>query len=273
MTVPIVGIDLGTTNSVVAIIQGDKPEVIPNSEGNKTTPSVVLFEPDGKVTVGELAKRQMVARPSETVRSVKRLMGRRVSEVETLRERLPYEIVADDQDQVRVRIHDRVYSPEEISAEILKKMKESAEDFLDEEVSQAVVTVPAYFNDSQRQATKKAGEIAGLEVLRIINEPTAAALAYGLGKEKSEYVAVFDFGGGTFDISILEIDKDVYEVRSTCGDTELGGDDIDRIIFDFIREEILKETGLDVNDDTSAVQRVTEMSEKVKCEQIGRAHV
>jgi len=266
MAVPIVGIDLGTTNSVVAVLQGEKPEVIPNAEGSKTTPSVVLFEPDGGVIVGELAKRQAISRPSETIRSIKRLMGRRFSEVESLREKLPYEIAGTDQDQIVVKVHDKELSPEEISAEILKKMKATAEAFLDEEVGQAVVTVPAYFNDSQRQATKKAGELAGLQVLRIINEPTAAALAYGLGKGMSEYVAVFDFGGGTFDISILELDRDVFEVRSTCGDTELGGDDIDRILFKFICKEIAEQTGVDISGETDAVQRVMEMAEKVKCE-------
>jgi len=266
MSAPIVGIDLGTTNSVVAILRGDKPEVIPNAEGNKTTPSVVLFSPDGATIVGELAKRQSLARPTETVRSIKRLMGRRYYEIQDQRERFLYEVTKNEQDLVRVKIHGVEHSPEEISAEILRKMKESAEAFLDEEVIQAVVTAPAYFNDGQRQATKKAGDLAGLEVLRIINEPTAAALAYGLGKKTSEHVAVFDFGGGTFDISILDLDQDVFEVRSTCGDTVLGGDDIDRTLYDFIRNEIGEQTGLDINNDPSAVQRVMEMAEKVKCE-------
>jgi molecular chaperone DnaK len=267
MPAPIIGIDLGTTNSVVAILSGEKPEVIPNAEGDKTTPSVVLFEPDALVIVGELAKRQLLARPAETVRSIKSLMGRRFSEVAERQSRLPYELVGDDMDRVFVKIHDTLHAPEEISAEVLRKMKETAEAFLDEEVTQAVVTVPAYFNDSQRQATKEAGELADLDVLRIINEPTAAALAYGLGREANEeHVAVFDFGGGTFDISILDIDKDVFEVRATCGDTALGGDDIDRVLFDFICKEIQAETQLDVNSDVSAVQRVMEMAEKVKCE-------
>jgi molecular chaperone DnaK len=266
MPAPIIGIDLGTTNSVVAILRGDKPEVIPNAEGNKTTPSIVLFEQNGQTIVGELAKRQWLARPTETVRSIKRLMGRRFSEIKDQRERFPYELVGNNQDQVRVKIHGVEHSPEEISAEILRKMKESAEAFLDEDVAQAVVTVPAYFNDSQRQATKKAGEMAGLDVLRIINEPTAAALAYGLGKESTEHVAIFDFGGGTFDISILDLDEDVFEVRSTCGDTALGGDDVDRCLFDFIRTEIGEQTGLDIKNDPTAVQRVMEMAEKVKCE-------
>jgi molecular chaperone DnaK len=266
MGTPIIGIDLGTTNSVVAILRGDKPEVIPNAEGSKTTPSVVLFESNEQVIVGELAKRQMTARPTETVRSIKRLTGRRFSEIKDQLSRFPYEIVGNDQDQIRIRIHGVDHSPEEISGHVLKKMRESAEVFLDEEVTQAVVTVPAYFNDSQRQATKKAGELAGLEVLRIINEPTAAALGYGLGKGTTEHLAVFDFGGGTFDISILDLDEDVFEVRSTCGDTQLGGDDIDRLLFDLIRTEIGEQTGLDVNADMTAVQRVIEMAEKVKCE-------
>jgi molecular chaperone DnaK len=266
MSAPIIGIDLGTTNSVVAILREGKPEVIPNSEGSKTTPSVVLFEPNGKVVVGELAKRQCIARPAETVRSIKSLMGRRYTEVKDRIANLSYTVTANEQDQLRVQMQDREYSPEEISAEILKKMKESAEAFLDEEVSQAVVTVPAYFNDSQRQATKRAGELAGLEVLRIINEPTAAALAYGLGKDANEHIAVFDFGGGTFDISILDLDQDVFEVRSTCGDTSLGGDDIDQLLYTHIRKEILDETGVDICNDRSAVQRVMEMAERVKCE-------
>jgi len=266
MSAPIVGIDLGTTNSVVAILRGDKPEVIPNAEGNKTTPSVVLFEQTGQTIVGDLAKRQQLSRPKETVRSIKRLMGRRYTELKSQLERCAYEVVPGPQDQVRVRINGSDHSPEEVSAEVLRKMKESAEAFLDDEVRQAVVTVPAYFNDSQRQATKKAGELAGLDVLRIINEPTAAALAYGLGKGATEHVAVFDFGGGTFDISILDLDQDVFEVRSTCGDTQLGGDDVDRCLFDFIRTEIGEQTALDINNDPTAVQRVMEMAEKVKCE-------
>jgi len=266
MSGSIIGIDLGTTNSVVATLRGGKPEVIPNAEGNKTTPSVVLFEQNIQVVVGELAKRQMVARPGETVRSIKRLMGRRFTEVRDQMSRFSFNLVSNEQDQIRVRIHEVDHSPEEVSAEILKKMRDSAEVFLDEEVTQAVVTVPAYFNDSQRQATKKAGEMAGLEVLRIINEPTAAALAYGLGKNATEHVAVFDFGGGTFDISILDLDQDVFEVRSTCGDTALGGDDIDRTLYEFVRNEIGEQTGLDVSNDLTAVQRVMEMAEKVKCE-------
>ena len=266
MSAPIVGIDLGTTNSVVAILRGDKPEVIPNAEGSKTTPSVVLYEPNGRTIVGELAKRQSVARPNETVRSVKSLMGRRYGEVKERAAHLGYEIVANDQDQVRIRMHERQVAPEETSAEVLRKMKESAEAFLDEAVTQAVVTVPAYFNDSQRQATKRAGELAELEVLRIINEPTAAALAYGLGRAANEHIAVFDFGGGTFDISILDLDSDVFEVRATCGDTALGGDDIDHLLYEFIRKRIEEETGLNIAFDRAAVQRVMEMAEKVKCE-------
>jgi len=266
MPAPIVGIDLGTTNSVVAILQGEKPDVVPNAEGSKTTPSVVLYEQNRQAIVGELAKRQLLARSAETVCSIKRLIGRRFSEIHDQQGRFAYEIVGNDQDQIRARIHEAEHSPEEISAEILKKMKASAQAFVDEKVTQAVVTVPAYFNDSQRQATKKAGELAGLEVLRIINEPTAAALAYGLGKGSSEHVAVFDFGGGTFDISILDLDEDVFEVRSTCGDTDLGGDDIDRILSEFVCKEITEQTGLEVKDDLAAVQRVLEMAEKVKCE-------
>ncbi|MBM3333221.1 molecular chaperone DnaK [Candidatus Sumerlaeota bacterium] len=266
MATPIVGIDLGTTNSCVAFLRSGKPEVIPNAEGSRVTPSVVQYDEAGQVFVGELAKRQLIVNPAETVRSIKRLIGRRFSEIRSDLSRFPYTVVGGEQDQIRIKIHGVDHSPEEISAEVLRKMKESAEAFLDEDVTQAVVTCPAYFNDSQRQSTKKAAELAGLEVLRIINEPTAASLAYGLGKGSSEHVAVFDFGGGTFDISILDLDKDVFEVRATCGDTALGGDDIDRILYEWIRTSIGEETGLDVNSDISAAQRVMVMAEKVKCE-------
>lgn len=261
-----IGIDLGTTNSVVAFLENDRAEVIPNPEGSKTTPSVVFFKEDGEVIVGELAKRQVVTSPRHVIRSVKRLMGQRYSQLKEQLDRLPFEVVEGEDDSILIDVGTRQASPAEISAEILKKMKATAEGFLGEIINEAVITVPAYFNDNQRQATKKAADLAGLQVMRIINEPTAASLAYGLRKEKSEKIAVFDFGGGTFDISILELSEDIFEVRSTNGDTHLGGDDIDGILYDYIRKRIQDSHGIDVHDDAQAVQRVWECAEKVKCE-------
>jgi molecular chaperone DnaK len=261
-----IGIDLGTTNSVVAFLEHDHAEVIPNPEGSKTTPSVVFFKGDDEVIVGELAKRQMVNNPRQIIRSVKRLMGQRYSQLKDQQDKFSFEIAPGDDDQVLIDVGSRKVSPQEVSAEILKKMKATAESFLGETLNEAVITVPAYFNDNQRQATKKAAELAGLQVMRIINEPTAASLAYGLRKEKTEKIAVFDFGGGTFDISILELNEDIFEVRSTNGDTHLGGDDIDAILYEHIRQRIQAAHGIDVQSDAQAVQRVWECAEKVKCE-------
>ncbi len=261
-----IGIDLGTTNSVVAFLEHDRAEVIPNPEGSKTTPSVVFFKEDGEVIVGELAKRQIVSHSRHIIRSVKRLMGQRYSQLKDNLDKFPFEIVLGEDDRILIDVGSRQVSPEEVSAEVLKKMKATAEGFLGEIINEAVITVPAYFNDNQRQATKKAAELAGLQVMRIINEPTAASLAYGLRKEKSEKISVFDFGGGTFDISILELSEDIFEVRSTNGDTHLGGDDIDAILYDYIRQRIRDTHGIDVQEDTQAVQRVWECAEKVKCE-------
>jgi len=262
-----VGIDLGTTNSVVAFLEGNKPEVIPNPEGNKTTPSVILYRGGEEIIVGELAKRQIVSNPSHTIVSVKRFMGRRINEISETEKQVHYHLVDDpENDRVLIDLGWHQFSPEEVSAEILRSLRENAENFLGETINEAVITVPAYFNDAQRSATKSAGELSGLEVIRIINEPTAAALAYGLGKENAEKVAVFDFGGGTFDISVMDLDKNLFEVLSTNGNTFLGGDNIDHIIFNFLREEIKGETGIDLIDDPHAVQRLREVSEKVKCE-------
>ena len=262
-----IGIDLGTTNSVVAFLENNKPVVLPNAEGNKTTPSVVLFRSGDEIIVGELAKRQMVSNPSNAVSSIKRFMGRRFNEIEEIKRSVDYVIKEDSKSgRILLDMGWSKVSPEEVSSRILKKLKDDAEEYLGEDVKQAVITVPAYFNDSQRSATKTAGEIAGLELLRIINEPTAAALAYGIDKIGSETIAVFDFGGGTFDISILEMDNNIFEVLSTNGDTCLGGDNIDQCIFDFIRDEIIKECGADIVSDPQAVQRVREVAEKIKCE-------
>ncbi|MCX7013197.1 MAG: molecular chaperone DnaK [Candidatus Sumerlaeota bacterium] len=261
-----IGIDLGTTNSVVAYLRAGQAEVIANSEGAKTTPSVVFYETLDTPLVGELAKRQLLLRPDRTVRSVKRLMGRRYSEAKDNLAKLPYPTRPSADDEIRILIDNGELSPEKVSCDILRKMRATAADFLGEESAQAVVTVPAHFNDSQRQATKHAAEQAGIEVLRIINEPTAAALAYGLRKQKAERVAVFDFGGGTFDISILELDEDVFEVRSTNGDTELGGDNIDELLSEAIAGWILKETGVDPGVDVGARQRIREAAEQAKCE-------
>ncbi|HEV2617763.1 MAG TPA: molecular chaperone DnaK [Candidatus Acidoferrales bacterium] len=262
----IIGIDLGTTNSVVAVMQGGESTVVPNQEGARTTPSVVGITKSGERLVGQVAKRQSITNPENTVYSIKRFMGRRYDEVGEELKRVPYKIVRGPHDDVRVEISGKVYSPPEISAMILQKLKSAAEDFLGEKVTKAVITVPAYFNDAQRQATKQAGEIAGLEVLRIINEPTAAALAYGLDKKKDETIAVYDLGGGTFDISILEVGEGVVEVKSTNGDTHLGGDDIDQRIVDWMIAEFKKEQGIDLSKDRMAIQRLKEAAEKAKIE-------
>jgi molecular chaperone DnaK len=262
----IIGIDLGTTNSVVAVMQGGEPVVIPNQEGGRTTPSVVGITKSGERLVGQVAKRQAVTNPENTVYSIKRFMGRRQDEVTEEAKRVPYKVVRGDHDDARVEILGKKYSPPEISAMILQKLKTAAEDFLGEKVSKAVITVPAYFNDAQRQATKQAGEIAGLEVVRIINEPTAAALAYGLDKKKDETIAVYDLGGGTFDISILEVGEGVVEVKATAGDTHLGGDDIDQRIAEWIMGEFKKDEGIDLSADRMALQRLKEAAEKAKIE-------
>src|SRR3989442_127557 len=262
----IIGIDLGTTNSVVAVMEGGKPVVVPNAEGSRTTPSVVAFTDKGELLVGQVAKRQAITNPENTVFSIKRFMGRRMDEVTEEMKMVPYRVVAGPGNAVRVRIRGKDYSPEQISAHILQKMKQSAEDYLGEKVTRAVITVPAYFNDAQRQATKDAGRIAGFEVERIVNEPTAAALAYGLDKKKDEVIAVYDFGGGTFDISILEVGEGVVEVKSTNGDTHLGGDNIDQRVIDWIIGEFRKEQGIDLSKDQMALQRLKEASEKAKME-------
>jgi molecular chaperone DnaK len=262
----IIGIDLGTTNSVVSVMEGGQAVVIPNQEGGRTTPSVVAFTKNGERLVGTVAKRQSVTNPENTVYSIKRFMGRRFNEVSEEMKLVPYKVVAGENGDARVEINGKKYSPPEISAMILTKLKEAAEAYLGEKVTKAVITVPAYFNDSQRQATKDAGQIAGLEVMRIINEPTAAALAYGLDKKKNETIAVYDFGGGTFDISILEVGDGVVEVKSTNGDTHLGGDNIDQRIIDWLVQEFKKETGVDVSKDQMALQRLKEAAEKAKIE-------
>jgi molecular chaperone DnaK len=263
----IIGIDLGTTNSVVAVMEGGEPTVITNSEGGRTTPSVVAFTKDGNRLVGQVAKRQAVTNPENTVYSIKRFMGRRYNEVGEEIKQVPYKVQgAGSGGDVRIAAGGKEWSPPEISAIILQKMKQSAEDYLGQKVDKAVITVPAYFNDSQRQATKDAGKIAGLEVMRIVNEPTAAALAYGLDKKKDETIAVFDFGGGTFDVSILEVGEGVVEVKSTNGDTHLGGDDIDERLIEWIIEEFKKDQGIDLSNDKMALQRLKEAAEKAKIE-------
>jgi len=262
----IIGIDLGTTNSVVAVMEGGEPNVIVNPEGGRTTPSVVAFTKSGERLGGQLAKRQAIANPENTVYSFKRFMGRRFNEVQSEIKTVPFKVTAGPNADVRVTALGKEYSPPEISAMILQKMKDAAEQYLGEKVTQAVITVPAYFNDSQRQATKDAGKVAGLEVLRIVNEPTAAALAYGLDKKKDETIAVYDFGGGTFDISILEVGEGVVEVKSTNGDTHLGGDDIDKRVMDWIVEEFRKDQGIDLAKDRMALQRLKEAAEKAKME-------
>ena len=266
MTQKVIGIDLGTTNSVVAIMEGGDPVVIPNSEGGRTTPSVVAFTKDGERLVGQVAKRQAVTNPNNTVFSIKRFMGRRMNEITEEKKRVPYGVRPGKGDLAVVEIQGKQYSPPEISAMILQKMRQTAEDYLGHKVEKAVVTVPAYFNDSQRQATKDAGKIAGLNVLRIINEPTAAALAYGLEKKKEEKVAVFDLGGGTYDISILELAEGVFEVKSTNGDTHLGGDDFDDRVIRWLVDEFKKDQGIDLSKDAMALQRLKEAAEKAKME-------
>ena len=263
----IIGIDLGTTNSCVAVMEGNKPVVIPNSEGKMTTPSIVAFLPNGERKVGDPAKRQAITNPTNTIFSIKRFMGETWDQVQNEIKRIPYKAVKGDNNTPRIDINGRLYSPQEISAMVLQKMKKTAEDYLGQEVTEAVITVPAYFNDSQRQATKEAGEIAGLKVARIINEPTAAALAYGLDKSNKDMkIAVFDLGGGTFDISILELGDGVFEVKSTNGDTHLGGDDFDHVIIDWLADEFQKEEGLDLRKDAMALQRLKEAAEKAKIE-------
>src|SRR5712691_2546531 len=262
----VIGIDLGTTNSCVAIMEGGDPVVIANSEGSRTTPSVVAFTDSGERLVGQIAKRQAITNPTNTVFAIKRLMGRRYDdpEVQKAIKVLPYKVIKNDDGAAWVEIRGKKYSPAEISAFILQKMKQTAEDYLGEKVTEAVITVPAYFNDSQRQATKDAGRIAGLSVLRIINEPTAASLAYGLDKKKDEKIAVYDLGGGTFDISVLEIGDGVFEVKATNGDTHLGGDDWDARIMDWIVSEFKKDSGIDLTKQPDAIQRIKEEAEKAK---------
>ncbi len=262
----IIGIDLGTTNSCVAVMEGGEPVVIPNSEGGRTTPSMVAFSKSGERLVGQVAKRQAITNPNKTIYSIKRFMGRRHSEVGTEISEVPYKVMKGANDLAKVQIDDKEYTPQEISAMILQKMRQTAEDYLGEKVSDAVITVPAYFNDSQRQATKEAGEIAGINVKRIINEPTAASLAYGLDRKSNEKIAVFDLGGGTFDISILEIGDGVFEVKATNGDTHLGGDDFDQRVIDWMVDEFLKQEGVDLSKDPMALQRLKEAAEKAKME-------
>ncbi len=263
----IIGIDLGTTNSCVAVMEGNEPVVIPNSEGGRTTPSVIGFAKNGDRLVGQPAKRQAVTNPINTVFSVKRFMGRRYDEVSNEISEVPYKVMSGDNGSARIKIDDRVYSPQEIGAMVLQKMKKTAEDYLGQDVTEAVITVPAYFNDAQRQATKDAGEIAGLKVKRIINEPTAAALAYGLDKkDKEQIVAVYDLGGGTFDVSVLQLGDGVFEVKSTNGDTHLGGDDFDQRLIDYLADEFNKQEGIDLRKDPMALQRLKEGAEKAKIE-------
>jgi len=266
MAQKVIGIDLGTTNSVVAVMEGGDPVVIPNSEGGRTTPSVVAFTKDGERLVGQVAKRQAVTNPKNTVFSIKRFMGRRLNEITEEKKRVPYGVLTGKNDLAVVDIAGKQYTPPEISAMILQKMRQTAEDYLGHKVEKAVVTVPAYFNDAQRQATKDAGKIAGLDVLRIINEPTAAALAYGLDKKKEEKIAVFDLGGGTYDISVLELAEGVFEVKSTNGDTHLGGDDFDDRVIHWLVEEFKKDQGIDLSKDAMALQRLKEGAEKAKME-------
>ena len=264
----IIGIDLGTTNSCVAVMEGDEPKVIPNQEGSRTTPSVVAFTDKGEMLVGGPAKRQAITNPENTVSSIKRIMGRRFEEsaVKEAQKKVSYKIIPDSQGRAKVKVMRGEFLPQEISARILQKMKQVVEDYLGEEVTRAVITVPAYFNDSQRQATKDAGTIAGLKVERIINEPTAAAMAYGLEKKGEKKVAVYDLGGGTFDISILEVGENVVEVLATNGDTYLGGDDFDQRIIDWIADNFKREQGIDLRQDKMALQRLKEAAEKAKCE-------
>jgi len=263
----IIGIDLGTTNSCVSVMEGNEPVVIPNSEGKRTTPSIVAFIEGGERKVGDPAKRQAITNPEKTISSIKRFMGETFDNVAKEVGRVPYKVVKGENNTPRIKIDERLYTPQEISAMVLQKMKKTAEDYLGQEVTEAVITVPAYFNDSQRQATKEAGEIAGLDVKRIINEPTAAALAYGLDKKmQDKTIAVFDLGGGTFDISILELGDGVFEVKSTNGDTHLGGDDFDEIIINWLAEEFKADENIDLRKDPMALQRLKEAAEKAKIE-------
>lgn len=263
----IIGIDLGTTNSCVSVMEGNEPVVIPNAEGKRTTPSMIAFVDGGEIKVGDPAKRQAVTNPHKTIYSIKRFMGNKFSESSTEAKRVPYKVVKGDNDTPRVDIDGRLYTPQELSAMILQKMKKTAEDYLGQDVTRAVITVPAYFNDAQRQATKEAGEIAGLKVERIINEPTAASLAYGLDKKNTDQkIVVFDFGGGTHDVSILELGDGVFEVLATDGDTHLGGDDVDQKIIDWLAEEFKSDEGIDLRDDAMALQRLREAAEKAKIE-------
>jgi molecular chaperone DnaK len=262
----IIGIDLGTTNSVVAAMEGGKPTVIANQEGSRTTPSVVAFGKNGERPVGQVAKRQAITNPEKTIFSIKRFMGRRYDEVTQEIKMFPFHVVRGENDTARIEVDGKAYSPPEISAMTLQKLKAAAEDYLGGKVEKAVITVPAYFNDAQRQATKDAGQIAGLEVVRLVNEPTAAALAYGLDKKKDETIAVYDFGGGTFDISILEVGEGVVEVKSTNGDTHLGGDDLDQRLIEWLVEEFRRDQGIDLSKDRMALQRLKEAAEKAKCE-------
>src|ERR1700743_1401710 len=259
----IIGIDLGTTNSCVAVMEGGEPKVIPNEEGGRTTPSIVAFSKSGERLVGQVAKRQAITNPQNTIFSIKRFMGRRFNEVSDEMKMVPYKVVQVG-DHIAVEAQGKDYTPPEISAMILQKLKKAAEAYLGETVSEAVITVPAYFNDAQRQATKDAGKIAGLDVKRIVNEPTAGALAYGLDKKKDETIAVYDFGGGTFDISILEVGEGVIEVKSTNGDTHLGGDDVDHLLMDWLSAEFRKDTGIDVSNDKMVIQRLKEGAEQAK---------
>jgi len=261
-----VGIDLGTTNSVIAAMEGGQPQVIPNAEGNRTTPSVVAFLESGERLVGQMARRQAILNPKGTIYSAKRFIGRRYDEVASEINAVSFDVVSGPDEAVRFKVHGKLYAPEEISAQVLRKLVDDAGKFVGERVTEAVITVPAHFNDAQRQATKDAGKIAGLEVLRIINEPTAAALAYGLDKLENESVLVFDLGGGTFDVSILTVGEGVVEVRSTAGDTHLGGDDFDRRLVDYLADEFKKSNGIDLREDPQALQRLFEAAEKAKVE-------
>ena len=262
----IIGIDLGTTNSVVALMEGKEAKVIPNPEGNRLTPSVVAYTDKNEVLVGEPARRQAVTNPTRTISSIKRFMGRRHNEVSSEEKIVPYEIIGGPQEYVKIKVGDQQHTPPEISAKTLRKLKESAESYLGHKVNKAVITVPAYFNDAQRQATKDAGQIAGLEVERIINEPTAAALAYGLDKKAQEKIVVFDLGGGTFDVSVLDVADGVFRVISTNGDTHLGGDDFDHVLIDYVAEQFQKDQGIDLRKDPMALQRLQEACEKAKKE-------
>ncbi|MCB0738172.1 MAG: Hsp70 family protein, partial [Bacteroidetes bacterium] len=263
----VIGIDLGTTNSCVAVMEGNQPVVIQNAEGKRTTPSVVAFLENGEIKVGDPAKRQAIINPVNTVASVKRFMGNKYTEVKGELEQVSYKVVQGSNDTIRVNIREKQYAPQEISAMVLQKMKKTAEDYLGTTVDEAVITVPAYFNDAQRQATKEAGEIAGLKVKRIINEPTAAALAYGLDKKgQDQKIAVYDLGGGTFDISVLELGDGVFEVLSTNGDTHLGGDDFDKVIIDWLAQQFIEQENVDLRKDPMALQRLKEAAEKAKIE-------